>query len=66
MKTFEQVRAEIEALPHREYLKLVDWLAERAADQWDNQIERDAESGHLDFLIEEAATEKREGRLRSV
>jgi len=63
MKTFEDLKSEIEALPHREYMKLVHWLAERDWDAWDEKIERDAASGKLDFLIAEALEEKRKGEL---
>ena len=66
MKTFEEVKAEIESLPHREYMKLVHWFAERDADAWDEEIERDAANGKLDFLIEEALAEKKEGKLREI
>lgn len=66
MKTFEEVRAEIEALPHREYMKLVHWFAERDAEAWDEEIERDAANGKLDFLVEEAHAEKKNGNLREI
>lgn len=66
MKTFEEVKTEIEALPHREYMKLVHWFAERDADAWDEELERDAASGKLDFLVEEALSEKKEGKLRKI
>jgi len=66
MKTFEDVKAEIEALPHREYMKLVHWFAERDADAWDEEIARDAANGKLDFLIEEALAEKKEGKLHEI
>jgi hypothetical protein len=66
MKTFEDVKAQIEALPHREYMKLVHWFAERDADAWDEEIERDAANGRLDFLIEEALAEKKEGKLHEI
>ena len=35
-------------------------------EQWDRQIERDAESGKLDLLIEEAFAEKEQGRLKEL
>lgn len=66
MKTFEDVKAEIEALPHREYLKLVHWFAERDAEIWDEELERDAADGKLDFLVEEALAEKKDGKLRDI
>ena len=63
MKTLEDLKTEIEALPHREYMKLLHWLAERDWDAWDKEIERDTASGKLDFLINEAVEEKVRGDL---
>ncbi len=66
MKTFEDLKSEIEALPHREYMKLVHWFAERDWDAWDKEIERDTAAGKLDFLIDEALEEKGKGKLRNL
>jgi hypothetical protein len=66
MKTFEEVKSHIEALPHREYMKLVHWFTEREAASWDKEIEMDAANGNLDFLVEEALDEKRKGNLRQI
>jgi hypothetical protein len=64
LQTFEQIKAQIEALPQQEYAKLLDWLSERDAAEWDRTIEEDAMSGALDFLIDEAAEKKKLGKLR--
>jgi len=64
VQTFEQIKVQIEALPQPEYAKLLHWLSERDAAEWDRAIEQDAASGALDFLIEEATEEKRQGKLR--
>lgn len=66
MKTFEDLKSEIEALPHREYMKLVHWLSERDWDAWDQEIENDSAAGKLDFLIEEAVKEKGKGKLSNL
>jgi len=58
VQTFEQIKAQIEALPQSEYAKLIDWLSERDAAEWDRAIEQDASSGALDFLIDEAQKER--------
>jgi hypothetical protein len=63
METFEDLRSEIEALPHREYMKLAHWFAECDWDTWDKEIERDGAAGNLDFLIDEALEEKGKGEL---
>ena len=64
MQTFEQIKAQIEALPQPEYARLLDWLSERDATEWDRAIEQDAARGALDFLIDEAIEEKKFGKLR--
>jgi hypothetical protein len=66
MRTLEDVKSAIEALPHREYLDLVQWLSDRDWQAWDEEIERDSASGKLDFLIEEALEEKSQGKLGSL
>lgn len=63
MQNFEEIKAQIEALPEPEYAKLLDWLSERDAAEWDRAIEQDAATGALDFLIDEAVEEKRQGKL---
>jgi hypothetical protein len=63
MRSVEEIKAEIEALPHHEYMRLVNWLSEQDWAMWDEELERDSSSGRLDFLIEEALDEKKGGRL---
>jgi hypothetical protein len=36
------------------------------SEKWERQIEQDAESGKLDFLIEEALSEKKQGILKDI
>ena len=38
----------------------LDW------DRWDGQIEADAESGRLDFLVDEADSSKQRGTLSAL
>ena len=66
MKTFEDLKSEIEALPHPEYMKLVHWLSEHDWDAWDQEIENDSAAGKLDFLIDEAVAEKEKGKLSNL
>lgn len=66
MQTFEQIKAQIEALPQSEYAKLLAWFIEQDAASWDREIEQDSGSGALDSLIDEAAVEKQNGRLREI
>jgi hypothetical protein len=58
----KEIQVAIESLPYDEYIRLRQWFSERDWEEWDRQIEADSESGKLDFLIEEALTEKAKGR----
>jgi hypothetical protein len=62
----EEIQVAIESLPHEEYIRLRQWFSERDWEKWDRQIEADSESGKLDFLIEEALTEKAKGSLKEL
>jgi hypothetical protein len=66
MRSVEEIKTDIEALPHREYIKLARWFAERDWEAWDDQLAQDAEAGKLDFLIEEARAEGRSGKLHEL
>ena len=46
--------------------RLADWFAELQADQWDEQIERDAKAGKLDKVIAEAKTAHNAGRTTAL
>jgi translation elongation factor EF-Ts len=54
MDRLSDVQQAIEHLPAKDVRKLILWLRARAAEAWDNQIERDASSGLLDSLVAEA------------
>src|SRR6266852_2988838 len=64
MSRVEELQMAIVSLAPEEYARLRQWFAERDWEQWDRQIEEDAQVGKLDFLIEEAMAEKAQGRLR--
>jgi len=63
------------ALPHFRFTRW-PWAARRMADglrqprrlleqeRWDAELDRDASSGKLDFLIAEARDDRRRGRLK--
>lgn len=63
MRSVEEIKAEIKALPRQEYIRLAHWFSERDWGVWDEELERDSNSGKLDFLIEEALDEKKRGGL---
>jgi hypothetical protein len=66
MSRMEEIQSAIVSLSKEEYAHLRQWFAQRDWEQWDREVEEDAASGKLDFLTEEAATERAEGRLREL
>ena len=66
MSRVEELQMAIVSLAPEEYARLRQWFAERDGEQWDRQIEEDAQSGKLDFLIDEAMAERAQGRLREL
>ena len=64
MLQVEEIEAAIEALPREDWSRLAEWFRLREQEQWDEQLDRDAASGRLDFLIEEAKDAKARGLLR--
>jgi hypothetical protein len=66
MTKLQLIQTEIEALTDNEFTYLKNWINELDAQQWENQIEEDSNSGRLDFLIEESLLEKSKGQLREL
>ena len=62
----QKIRQAFAALSEDEYRQLKAWLHEHDWDRWDEQIERDSESGALDFLAAEALEDKENGLLREL
>ena len=51
MSTVEEIEKAIEQLSKQDVWQLNDWLTEYCNRLWDEQMEADAESGHLDSLF---------------
>ena len=66
MTNVEEILSSIEALSREEFNHLREWFYERDRENWDKQIEKDSESGRLDFLIKEAFAEKAKGKLKEL
>jgi hypothetical protein len=66
MMQIEQIQAEIEALPPRDFVRLRRWFANKDWERWDKQLELDISAGKLDFLLEEALTAKAQGNLQDL
>ena len=66
MPTINEIQTAIKSLPHAEYIRLIRWIHERDWKEWDRQVEGDAASGKLDFLVEEATEEKKDENLKAL
>lgn len=64
MSKVEQLEKEIRALSRSELAALRDWFQTHLADEWDKQIEADANAGKLDRLAREALAEHKAGRTK--
>ena len=53
----------ISNLSEDDYRELKAWLVEHDWDRWDKEIERDSESGALNFLADEVRNDKQDGLL---
>jgi len=63
MTRLEQIKEAIEGLPEKDFGRLRKWLADKDYERWDREIVSDAKAGKLDFLAEEAARDKKRGKL---
>ena len=61
-----RISESVRPLSPQGYVRLQRWLTERTWERRDREIEEDAASGELDFLVEEATREKDRGRLRKL
>ncbi len=64
MSKVEQLEAELAKLSPDEFREVARWVAEHDADAWDEQLDKDAAAGRLDFLFDEADAERKNGTLR--
>jgi len=66
MTKLQLLEEEIKKLSPEEVAQLRDWLLELDADQWDREIERDANSGKLDEAFENSLADHRIGKSREI
>ena len=64
MSTVLEIEQAIEHLAPTERAQLAAWLARKEAQDWDAQLEADSSSGNLDFLFNDAESERRAGKLK--
>jgi hypothetical protein len=61
-----EIEQAIIQLPPQDFKQLRDWFEELEAQKWDEQIERDAKSGKLDKIAEQALKDYRAGKAREL
>jgi hypothetical protein len=61
MSKIDELKAEIESLPSKEFAEILRRLTEKDWEKWDKEIEADSQAGRLDFLVREAHEEKANG-----
>ena len=66
MSTVTEIEAAIAQLPKDEFWKLTDRLIALREEEWDRQIEKDAESGKLDKLFDQADRDFEAGRCKEL
>ena len=66
MLALEEIEKEVLALPKNKYSDFRKWFLELDFNSWDKEIEKNSESGKLDFLIQEAISEKASGLLKQL
>lgn len=52
MNTLKEIESAIERLPGEEFARLAAWMDLRVQKRWDEQLEKDSESGKLDRVFE--------------
>ena len=64
MTRVEELQMAVDSLTREEYARFRRWFLERDWEKWDQEIEKDAEAGRLDFLVREAAEARNSRKLR--
>jgi len=63
MTTVEEIEQAAAQLAPGDFERLASWVGQRHHDLWKEQLESDSVTGKLDFLFNEAATERQVGQL---
>ena len=66
MTKVQLIEEEIRKLAPEELAQLRDWFLELDAEQWDRQLERDAESGKLEKLFDKSVADHGAGKSREI
>ena len=66
MISIEEIEKEIINLSHQDFSVFRKWFYKYDSDEWDKEIEEDANSGKLDKLAMEALEEHKSGRTKEI
>ncbi len=66
MLAVQEIEKEILSLEKKDFSSLRNWFYAKDSENWDKDIEKDSMSGKLDFLINEAISEKNLNQLKSL
>ena len=66
MSTVAEIEAAVARLPKGEFWELTERLIAMREQEWDRQIEKDAESGKLDKLFDQADRDFEAGRCKEL
>ena len=61
--SLQELERAVQTLPTEDFQQFSVWFDEWRSEQWDRQIEQDAEAGKLDHLAAAALAEFRAGRF---
>jgi hypothetical protein len=64
MSRVEEIERAIQELSHDEFAQIAQRFHAIEQERWDAELDRDASSGKLDFLIAEAQEDRKHGRLK--
>jgi len=64
--TVEDIEDAILNLSPKDYARFLEWFRERDQQVWDEQMDRDAAAGKLDFLRDEAREARKAGLVRDL
>ena len=66
MRTIEEIEGDIEKLSRNELNAFRRWFIDFDTQQWDDQIQADADLGKLDDLANEAINQFRTGKAKEI
>jgi hypothetical protein len=66
MTVVQSIEKQVKQLSPEELREFRDWFFKWDSDDWDQQIERDAQAGKLDALAAEALAEYHAGKAKEI